>query len=673
MHSEVPVYPFCAVVGQERAKKALLMHAVNPSLKSVLLAGEPGTSKTTLVRGFAALLPERKRMVIPLHVDDERLLGGIETAAAVRFGEKRWSPGLLTEADGQIVTIDDANRMSERTLNAILSVAENGGRETERGGSSGWQPSTFLLIGTMNPHEGKLNPAMLDSWGLYVRVGTAAEPGERAEVMRRRFEFERDPGGFARDFEPQSRALREKLMQARQRLSAVRIGEPMLRLAAEIAAEAGCSGHRADILLAELARTLAAWDGEPETSAGHLREAAEFVLPHRMRSVGKDSARREASGTDREPADGGSEPARQPSKPDSFGPGSGPLLDSPYRSGENEERGEGGEGGERGKSDEGRSFARRSENGAASGKEDVSGTAAVAIVEAVGRDFDVRRIAFAPSRARFPARAGKRNHAGEGSRVGRYVRAEKPRGAIADLALDATLRAAAPFQDVRRRRQSPDGAEDGSRRSMRVERGDLRVKVRESRTGTALLFVVDASGSMNAAKRMKAVKGAVLSLLRDAYRQRDSVGLIAFRDRGAELLLDITRSVELAERRLRSMPVGGKTPLLAGLEKGAETIGAMRRKGSGLVPAMIVITDGKANAGGGSGRDPWPEIRSACRRISAAGIRALVIDTEQGFVRLGYARKLADCLQAQYCRLEELEAGRIEKAARGLARERQER
>lgn len=192
------------------------------------------------------------------------------------------------------------------------------------------------------------------------------------------------------------------------------------------------------------------------------------------------------------------------------------------------------------------------------------------------------------------------------------------------------------------------------------------MKVRESRTGTALLFVVDASGSMNAGKRMKAVKGAVLSLLRDAYRQRDSVGLIAFRGRGAELLLGMTRSVELAEQKLKMMPVGGKTPLSAGLIKGLETIRSVSNKGSGLVPAMVVITDGKANVSFGSGLDPWRESRIAAQRVAAAGVRTLVIDTEEGFVQLGYARKLADDLQGSYYRLAELEADHIERAVRTL-------
>lgn len=663
------LYPFCAVVGQERAKKALLLHAVNPSVKGVLLAGETGTSKTTLVRGFASLVPERKELRIPLHVDDDRLFGGLETAAAIRFGERTFSSGLLAAADGQLVTIDDVNLMSERALNAILSAAELGGFERAREGTAGWQRSSFLLLGTMNPEEAKLTPALLDRWGLYVRVDTSCDPAERAEIITRRLAFERDPQAFARSFEPESEALRRRLAQAQERLGAVRIGEPMLRLAAEIASEAGCSGQRGEILLAELARALAAWEGEPEVSAGHVQEAAGFVLPHRMRQAENEAGRQVApeKEPDRGQADVEPPPEQAPSsdaQEDDMQPdgsplpeaGSGEVAPAPESAPEQAPAPEPALGGN------------AAEEGSASSGEGAASVPARAVVEAVGRDFGVRRIAFAPPRTRFKAKAGKRNPASGGGRSGRYARSETPRGAVSDLALDATLRAAAPYQQARRLRQATDGGEDGPR--VLVEGSDLRVKVRESRTGTALLFVVDASGSMNAAKRMKAVKGAVLSLLRDAYRQRDSVGLVAFRDSGAELLLDITRSVELAERRLQSMPVGGRTPLLAGLEKGAETMLTMQRKGSGLIPAMIIMTDGKANVGATLGLDLWQEIRGIGRRIAAAGIQALVIDTEQGFVRLGYARKLAECMHAQYLRLEELDAGVIERAARNLMQER---
>lgn len=658
MCSETPVFPFCAVVGHESAQKALLLSAVNPALNGVLLTGEPGTSKTTLIQGLAHLLPGRKQIVVPLHVDDDRLLGGWEWTASLRSGERSLSPGLLAAANGQLVTLDEVNLMSERTLRQILAAVESGGVQAKGEGAADWQPSSFLLLATMNPEEARLSPALLDRFAIYIPVKTSADSAERAEIARRRLAFERDQVGFVRSFEPETMALREQILHAGERLPNVDLTESTLRLAAEIALEAGCAGHRADLLLVEAARTLAAWEGRQEVGPEHLREAASLVLPHRMRPSDEAGQRQDAPAPQEQKgeAEGGSE---QPEREGASSPleakadgssGSGDATEAQQPCPQPDEAADDGEapGAERGPDEE-----------------SAPGIAARAIIESVGREFDVCRIAFTPPRSRFKAQAGKRNQAAEGGRMGRYVRAEKPRGALSDLAFDATLRSAAPYQQVRQHySQAAENRGHGPR--LLIERSDLRVKVRESRTGTALLFVVDASGSMNAAKRMKAVKGAVLSLLQDAYRQRDSVGLVAFRDSGAELLLDITRSVELAERQLKSMPVGGRTPLLAGLKKGAMTLEAMLRKGSGLIPAMVIMTDGKANAGVAPGIDMWQEIRRLGQWLAKCGIQTLVIDTEQGFVRLGYARKLADCLQARCIRLEELDAGQIARAARSL-------
>lgn len=657
MRHKPDVYPFCAIVGQDRARKALLLHAVNPLLQGVLLTGAPGTAKTTLVRGVSELLPDRTAIGIPLHVDEERLFGGLDVAHAIRSGERRTVAGLLAEADGQVVTIDDADRLPEKLLGAILSTAESGSCEGGRMGALDLRPSRFWLYGTMSAGDGKPVPGMIGRWGLYVRLDTVTSPDERAEIVRRVLTFQRDPDGFRRTFEQDAHALRMRLAKARERLSSVHIGDSVLQLAAEVAGEAGCAGHRADLLLVETARAIAAWEGLSEATAGHLREAAGFVLPHRMREAPAhpgEAAGNPPAGDRTDPASEGQQPASEGQGPDETDDG---ASDRPSGGGRTDHEPSPGLG-------RASSSPASGEDSRESGDDGLPGSEAEAraIVEEASRPFDVRHVAFAPPSELRQPRAGKRNEAGAGSRTGRYVRAAIPRGPVRDLAFDATIRAAAPYQQLRRARSHSNG----DKRKVRIEPSDLRVKVRESRIATAILFVVDASGSMNAAKRMKAVKGAVLSLLRDAYRQRDSVGLISFREKGAELMLDITRSVELAERKLSVMPVGGKTPLAAGLHRGLETIQSVSNQGSGVVPAMIVITDGKANVGAGTGTDPWQECRAAARRIAAAGVRALVIDSEQGFVRLGYARKLAEDMRAQYCRLDDLAAERIERAVRAM-------
>lgn len=655
--ADIAFYPFCAVVGREREKLALLLHAVHPRLGGVLLCGDAGTAKSTLVRGLAELLPYR-RVAIPPHVTEDRLLGGLDADYAIRSGRRRLTPGLLAEADGGLAAVDDANRMPERLLGEMLRAAEDGTYAVEREGLSEQRASRFRLLGTMSAAEEPMPPAQLDRWALFVRVEASRDAGERAEIVRRRLAFERDPAAFARRWEAGGAALRERIAAAADRLAGVKLGEEMLRFVAETAAAGGCPGHRAELALGEAARALAAWEGCAEVQPEHVRAAASYALAHRL-----------AAGGDAEPQ-GDGQPDGQS---DSGGRADWQDDERANRQddgdGEAERRPPAGDGAAAGGADaraeskEGRQ-PRETERGAgtaaANGAAGAGADAAREIVAAVGRAFDVRRFDFAPPRPALGGRAGRRNAAAASlSRRGRYVRARLPQGRLADLALDATLRAAAPYQRLRRQRAAAEG--DGR---VLIERGDLREKVREHRTGTALMFVVDGSGSMNAAKRMKAVKGAVLSLLHDAYRQRDHAGLIVFRGESAELLLDLTRSVELAERKLRSLPTGGRTPLAAGLAKGAETLLAAASRHGGLVPVMIVITDGRANAGSGAGGDPWRESRQLARRIAESGLRSLVIDTEQGAVRLGLARELAADLQAQYCRLDELESGRIERAVR---------
>ncbi|MEF3303436.1 AAA family ATPase, partial [Paenibacillus sp. GYB003] len=282
MRSDVPPpYPFCAVVGLEAAKKALLLHAVQPRLNGVLLCGEAGTAKTTLVRGLAELVPHRRLFRIPLHATEDRLLGGLDTGYAVRHGERRLSPGLLAEADGHTAALDDLNLMPESVLKTIAHAAEDGSFAVEREGLSGRRQSRFLLYGTMNPLEGMPAGAILDRFGLFVRVEAAKDARDRAEIVRRRLAFERDPDAFRREYDTATAELRERVEQASRLLPAVRASESAVRLCGEIAREAGCPGHRAELGLLRAALAIAAWEGGAEALPEHVQEAAGYVLPHR--------------------------------------------------------------------------------------------------------------------------------------------------------------------------------------------------------------------------------------------------------------------------------------------------------------------------------------------------------------------------------------------------------
>jgi magnesium chelatase subunit D len=241
--------------------------------------------------------------------------------------------------------------------------------------------------------------------------------------------------------------------------------------------------------------------------------------------------------------------------------------------------------------------------------------------------------------------------------VGRYVRARIPKGKLRSLALDATLRAAAPHQLERRAQDSLAASPDDSR--IRIRRGDLREKVLARPSGVSLLFAVDASGSMGAEEVMARAKGIVLSLLADAYQKRDRVGLLAFRGTEARLVLPFTTSVEQAQKRLHSLPTGGKSPLALALAKALETLGQETRKNPGRTPLLVLLTDGRANIGM-EGKDPFDEALHHARRLRDAKIRSLVVDTDLTWIHsYAYARVLARELGAKCLGLANLEVARL--------------
>ncbi|HHE31482.1 MAG TPA: VWA domain-containing protein, partial [Chlorobaculum parvum] len=267
-------------------------------------------------------------------------------------------------------------------------------------------------------------------------------------------------------------------------------------------------------------------------------------------------------------------------------------------------------------------------------------------VFSIGQSFRVRSIAT-PKDRKMRRGSGKRSRSRVSQKQGRYIKSTTPRGNN-DIALDATLRAAAPFQ---RHRENPNGM------AVVLQNEDIREKIREKRLGNLLIFVVDASGSMGARGRMAASKGAVMSLLLDAYQKRDKLALVSFRRDGAVVNLPVTSSVELAASLLKEMPVGGRTPFSAGLLKGYEIARNYLRKEPGGRPLIILVTDGKANRAIGQGK-PLDEAFTISEKIShEERIRFLVVDTEEpGLVNFGLAKKIAGLLDAWYYRIDDLRA-----------------
>ena len=664
-----PRFPFTAIVGQTTMKRALIFNAVNTRIGGVLIRGKKGTAKSTAVRSLATLLPDvvvvrgcpyschpdnpqplcshgkeispvtrQVRIVdLPVGATEDRLVGTLDIESAIRSGTRSFEPGLIAATHRGILYVDEVNLLNDHLVDVLLDAAAMGRNYVEREGISVSHAAEFILVGTMNPEEGDLRPQLLDRFGLAVEVDSAFTPEERREVVRRRIAFEADPFGFMADWQESEAEERQRILHSQQLLGSVTVPDDILELITDICAEYQVDGLRADIVMYKTASTIAAYEGRGHVVAEDVREAAEMALLHRQRrqpfqqphlvTEQLDSMIDEFQNRphDREPSD---HDGSQPDEQDDGDP------DPP----EQEEE-------------------QPPEPESDSGPQDQ--------YFEVGNPFSVRSLQVNPPDHRARPTGGRRARTISGTPSGRYVGAAVPLEAATDLALDATLRAAAPHQRQRREAASEDAP------AFLIEPWDVREKVRETKTGSLILFVVDASGSMGAQRRMVAVKGAILSLLLDAYQRRDRVGLIAFRGVGAQVLLPPTSSVDLAHVMLQEMPTGGRTPLSRGLLLAMEVIEAEKQKDRNVLPFLVLLSDGRANVAMGSSAGPErtsahpepvegrtshavAEARAMAAAIREQRISSVVIDTETDFLRLGLAAPVAEAMGAPCIKLEEL-------------------
>ncbi|CCK31049.1 hypothetical protein BN159_6670 [Streptomyces davaonensis JCM 4913] len=647
-------FPFTAVVGQDDLRLALLLNAVSPAVGGVLVRGEKGTAKSTAVRALSALLPEvdvvpgcrfscdpakpdpacpdgpheagpsgarPSRMVeLPVGASEDRLVGALDIERALAEGVKAFEPGLLADAHRGILYVDEVNLLHDHLVDLLLDAAAMGASYVEREGVSVRHASKFLLVGTMNPEEGELRPQLLDRFGLTVEVAASREPDQRVEVVRRRLAYDDDPSGFAARWADEEATVRQRIVAARELLPSVRLGDGALRQIAATCSAFEVDGMRADIVMARTATALAAWAGRTEVLAEDVRQAALLALPHRRRRNPFDAPGLDEDKLDQtlEEFSGDDDPDPGPDGPGGGG-GGAPEPDSGPQGGDAGARPEEGEDGQ------------PQPSGAGSGEQSAVRAAEpfrtkVLSVPGIGEGAAGRR-----SRAR--------------TEHGRTTGARRPRGALTKLHLAATVQAAAPHQRARGR----------SGPGLVVRRDDLRQAAREGREGNLVLFVVDASGSMAARQRMSAVKGAVLSLLLDAYQRRDKVGLVTFRGAAAEVALPPTSSVDAAAVRLESLPTGGRTPLAAGLLKAHDVLRVERLRDPARRALVVVVTDGRATGG----PEPVALAGRAARLFAAEGVASVVVDCESGPVRLGLAGQLAGELGGTAVTLDELRADSI--------------
>jgi magnesium chelatase subunit D len=624
-------YPFTAIVGQRPMKLALLLNAINPRIGGVLIRGQKGTAKSTAVRGLAALLPDievidgcRFRcgpdrptcaecaarssaashsepvalVELPIGATEDRVIGTLDIEHALSAGQRKFEPGLLARANRGLLYVDEVNLLPDHLVDTLLDAAASGVNTVERDGVSFSHPASFVLVGTMNPEEGELRPQLLDRFGLAVDIEGMPETSERAEVVRRRIAFERDQSEFVRTWTIAEQHEFARVRAAQRLLPSVELGDRLLELIARICADFEVDGLRADIVMYRTAATLAAYAGRTAVTTEDIRSAAELALPHRRRrqpfdQVGLDQHKlddimRDFSPTD-EPPDGPPPPSDRhdetpPAPPDGHGHGAARSPEPPPTVFE------------------------------------VGPAPELRLAPPTNTDLQARTTASA-ARGRTRMVLGTR---------GRHVRSTPLAGGGIDVL--ATLATSSLRQPPRA-----------------VKGGDLRYKVRALPVGRLTIFLVDASGSMAARRRMALAKGAVAQLLARAYQTRDRVALIAFRGTQAVVVLPPTGSINLASDRLRELPTGGRTPLALAIRR-AEALLSQHRAAQGAsgVQRMVIISDGRANVPLPEGADAFADALDAARRLRDKRVQCVVVDTEDGPVRVGRAARLAAALDADY-------------------------
>ena len=658
-------FPFSAVVGSEDMALALILSTISPEVGGVLVRGEKGTAKTTMVRALADVLPSisviegcrfscdpadpdptcpdgphdhpvvtsrpARLVELPVGATEDRVIGSLDLRQALGVGQVVYEPGLLATAHRGILYVDEVNLLHDHLVDLLLDAAAMGRSTVEREGVSVAHAARLILIGTMNPEEGELRPQLLDRFGLTVEIAAPRDPELRAEVIRRRMAFDRDPAAFVADYSAGEDELRAKIITARSLLPSVRLDDRQLATIARVCGAFEVDGMRADIVTARAAAAHAAWQGRREITKSDIRAAARLALPHRRRRNPFD-----APGLDEDLLDRllDEEPEPDPRPPDRQPPG-GPSMDSSP----NGQPPESPEGASTGSAHQDLQPAQGSgRNERSSGSQDRMFSA--------GAPYHTRLFA-APGIG--IGEAGRRSRAL--TSLGRTVGAIPTNHDHGRLHLTATIRAAAPHQPARGRLPAEQ---------LRLAVSDLHLAVTEGRESNLVLLVVDASGSMAARRRMEAVKAAALSLLLDAYQRRDKIGLITFRGATGTLALPPTSSVDTAARRLQELPTGGRTPLAEGLLCAAETLRLERIRDSRRRPLLVLVTDGRATHGPDAvGRSRW-----VADRLRRTGVVSLVIDCESGPMSLGLAQTLSLHLGAQYLTVDEVAADQLVRAVR---------
>ncbi len=609
--------PFVAIVGHAPVKRALLLLAIEPRLRGLAFAAPTGSAKSALIRAFADIVPDGPAgrppfIILPGNISEDRLFGGLDLEATLSGGKRRFLPGALAQANGGYVFADNLNLLPTQVESALLDCLDNRHLRVEREGISLISPADFALIAAFNPEEGGARWRLLDRLGLAVAAPRRPDLETRQKVIETVAAFERDAEAIQALYADETATLKALLTEARERLGRVTLPAETLQWMCARAAALGAVGQRAEYFAALAARANAALEGRAVVNEDDCRTAELFVLL--PRATQRTESDPEPPPPPPPPAESSEDDAEPPPPP-----------------------------------------------------EELEDLALVFDAEEATLDAD---FSFFAKKARL-GRYGKRSER-DNFQSGRYVRSVPGEPSRGRVAIEATLRQAAPHQPSRRQKALAAGQAAATERVL-LKKDDVRLKKLRQRAGALIVFIVDASGSM-AANRMGQAKGAVVELLRQSYVNRDKVALIGCYGEESRVLLAPTQSVEAAKRQLETLPTGGATPLNDALRRARALIEEVRRAGTYAEALAIVIGDGRGNV---LARPPEPgadglpradlirrETEDLARLYASGGIRLAVFDTQNRFVSRGEAKQLAELFGGRYIYLPRPSAGGITDAVK---------